>query len=69
VRIFGGVIPFIGFRTEWVARSLAVEWGVEEAPYRMTDDFVLVDKFDVEWLGAGMTICVRGSKRATDAKS
>jgi hypothetical protein len=69
VKIFGGLIPFIGFRTEWVARELAVEWGIARAPYKLSNDSVLVDKLEIEWLGAGMTICVRGSKRATDAKS
>lgn len=64
MKLIGGWLPFIGYRTEWYPRLDAIEqFGITsmDAPYRMADDTVKLDTFEIEWLGAGITLQVRAS--------
>ena len=60
MKIFGGILPFIGFREEWLPFS--------EAPYKRSHveskikDGELhfhVDALEIEWLGCGAIILMR----------
>jgi hypothetical protein len=55
---WGGIVPWIGFRLAKVPCEVAAEAGI----YGELDDHdeVMVEAFEVEWFGVGMTFSMRG---------
>lgn len=61
MKIWGGWLPYIGWRDEWVDRFQARElFGYPiEARYKMETDEVLIRSLDVEWLECGIMLAAR----------
>lgn len=58
MKIFGGILPFIGFRRREMAWGEAVDLGVDELMVTR-DGRVAIEVFEIEWLGAGVTLAAR----------
>lgn len=59
MRLFGGILPFIGFRVVEVSIEDARDLGIQRS--RMTDmDHVLIESLEVEWLGYGFMVAAKG---------
>lgn len=60
MKIFGGVLPFIGFRDHWMPVDDARRYfhGVT-LPLSHDMRHVFVDAFECEWLGVGIILWAR----------
>lgn len=61
MRLIGGILPWIGFRVVKIPCEVAAEEGITQA--KLVDgsmDEVWVEAFEVEWLGVGITLSMKG---------
>lgn len=60
MKLIGGILPFLGFRDQWVDRHTAADLGITQADYDMEKDAVHCDVFEIEWLCCGVILATRG---------